>query len=77
MDERILKWLFDIKIAIDEIEAYFLEIPKDFKHYSSNIILKRAVDQSIGITRRQVDPLQINIVTPCSTPYQLIQCILP
>jgi len=41
MDERILKWLFDIKIAIDEIETYFLDIPKDFKNYSSNILLKR------------------------------------
>lgn len=49
MDERILKWLFDIKIAIDEIEAYFLEIPKDFKHYSSNIILKRAVERDLEI----------------------------
>lgn len=31
MDERILKWLFDIKGAIDEIDSYFDNIPKDFK----------------------------------------------
>jgi len=23
MDEKILKWLFDIKLAIDEIDGYF------------------------------------------------------
>lgn len=40
MDERILKWLFDIKMAIDEIETYFLEIPKDFEHYASNTFTK-------------------------------------
>jgi len=37
MDERILKWLYDIHEAIAEIESYFIENPKDFKH--SNQIL--------------------------------------
>ncbi len=55
MDERILKWLFDIKIAIDEIETYFIEIPKDFKRYSSNIILKRAVERDLGIIGEAVN----------------------
>ena len=35
MDERILKWLYDIKSAIEEIESYFVDIPKDFNQYSS------------------------------------------
>ena len=30
MDERILKWLYDIKGAITEIDKYFEENPKDF-----------------------------------------------
>ena len=30
MDERILKWLYDIKLAIDEIEGYFVDIPKAY-----------------------------------------------
>jgi len=29
MDERILKWLYDIKIAIDEIDSFFND-NKDF-----------------------------------------------
>ena len=49
MDEKILKWLFDIKIAIDEIETYFTDIPKDFNYYSSNTILKRAVERDLEI----------------------------
>ena len=49
MDERILKWLYDIKSAIDEIEGYFIDIPRDFKQYSSNLILKRAIERDLEI----------------------------
>lgn len=30
MDERILKWLYDIKMAIDEIDSYFVGQERDF-----------------------------------------------
>ena len=36
MDEKILKWLYDIKSSIDEIEKYFESFPKDFNQYKSN-----------------------------------------
>lgn len=49
MDERILKWLYDIKIAIDEIDFYFLESPKDFLKYRENVMLKRAVERDLEI----------------------------
>lgn len=49
MDERILKWLYDIKIAINEIDGYFLEHPKDFLKYSQNLMLKRAVERDLEI----------------------------
>ena len=39
MDERILKWLYDIKIAIDEIEGYFDGKEKNFFQYRNNIML--------------------------------------
>ena len=55
MDEKILKWLFDIKIAIDEIETYFIDIPKDFNYYSSNTILKRAVERDLEIIGEAVN----------------------
>lgn len=51
MDERILKWLFDVKMAIDEIDGYFTKEEKDFFKYRSNLMLKRAVERDIEITR--------------------------
>jgi len=49
MDERILKWLYDIKIAISEIDGYFLQHPKDFIKYRQNLMLKRAVERNLEI----------------------------
>lgn len=49
MDERILKWLFDIKMAIDEIDSYFINESKDFMKYRGNLMLKRAVERDLEI----------------------------
>jgi len=49
MDEKILKWLFDIKESIIEIEGYFDETPMDFDSYKSKTILKRAVERNLEI----------------------------
>ena len=47
MDERILKWLFDIKMSIDEINSYFEKEEKDFFKYRNNLMLKRAVERNL------------------------------
>jgi uncharacterized protein with HEPN domain len=49
MDERMLKWLYDIQEAISEIDGYFSEHPKDFNYYKSNILLKRAIERDLEI----------------------------
>lgn len=49
MDERILKWLFDIKMSIDEIEVFFKNEEKDFFKYQNNLMLKRAVERNLEI----------------------------
>lgn len=49
MDERILKWLFDIKMAIDEINGYFEKEEKVFLIYRQNLMLKRAVERDLEI----------------------------
>ena len=49
MDERILKWLFDVKMAIDEIDSYFTTEQKDFFKYRNNLMLKRAVERDLEI----------------------------
>ncbi|MDG3583779.1 MULTISPECIES: HepT-like ribonuclease domain-containing protein [Galbibacter] len=49
MDERILKWLYDVKMAIDEIEGYFKKTNKDFHTYKENLMLKRAIERNLEI----------------------------
>ena len=49
MNEKILKCLYDIKFAIDEIDSFFIERPKRFDQYSTDIILKRAVERNLEI----------------------------
>ncbi len=49
MDERILKWLFDVKIAIDEIDLFIASEAKDFSKYKKNLMLKRAVERNLEI----------------------------
>ena len=49
MDERILKWLFDVKMSIDEIDAFFENKQKNFFDYRTNIMLKRAVERNLEI----------------------------
>ncbi|MGY5846588.1 HepT-like ribonuclease domain-containing protein [Salegentibacter sp. HM20] len=49
MDDRILKWLFDIKIAIEEIDSYFEGTQIDFQAYKKNLMLKRAVERDLEI----------------------------
>ena len=48
MDDRILKWLYDVKMAIEEIDTYFVD-QKDFFEYQSNTMLKRAVERDLEI----------------------------
>lgn len=47
MDEKILKWLFDIQFAIEEIESYFHEKERNFFEYKANTMLKRAVERDL------------------------------
>lgn len=47
--------MYDIKSAIDEIEGYFNDFPKDFNQYSTNLILKRAVERDLEIIGEAVN----------------------
>jgi uncharacterized protein with HEPN domain len=55
MDERILKWLFDIKIAIEEIDTFFESRERSFLKYQSDILLKRAIERELGIIGEAVN----------------------
>lgn len=49
MDKRILKWLFDVKVAIDEINSYFIDEKMEFSEYKKNSMRKRAVERNLEI----------------------------
>jgi len=49
MDNEIKTWLFDVWNAIVEIESFFIDRPKDFLSYQSDIRTKRAVERNMEI----------------------------
>jgi len=57
MNEKVLKWLFDIKIAIEEINSYFVKYNRTFKEYQNNLILKRAIERNLEIIGEAVNKI--------------------
>lgn len=55
MDERILKWLFDVKMSIDEIDHFFENKEKNFFEYRANVMLKRAIERNLEIIGEAVN----------------------
>ncbi|MCL2329389.1 MAG: DUF86 domain-containing protein [Bacteroidetes bacterium] len=49
MDERIEKWLYDIRFAIEEIESFFENSEKIFTNFKQNLMLKRAIERNLEI----------------------------
>jgi uncharacterized protein with HEPN domain len=49
MTEKQLKLLYDVKLAIDEIDSYFETETKTYENYKSNSILKRAIERNLEI----------------------------
>ena len=49
MNEKVLKCLYDIKMAIDEVYLFFEKGPKDLEGYKKNFLFKRAIERNLGI----------------------------
>ncbi len=49
MNEKVLKCLYDIKFAIDEIDSFFAGRQKRFDQYKNDTILKRATERNLEI----------------------------
>ena len=49
MDNDIRTWLYDILMAIEEIESFFRDSPKRYIDYHNDIRTKRAVERNIEI----------------------------
>jgi len=49
MDVDIKTWLYDILNAINEIDSFFIETPKDFVVYKNDLKTKRAIERNVEI----------------------------
>jgi uncharacterized protein with HEPN domain len=49
MNEKVLKYLYDIKIAIGEIDSFFENEPRSYDNYRHNTLLKRAIERNLEI----------------------------
>lgn len=49
MDEMILKWLYDIQVAIEEIDSFFEGNEKSIIFYKNNLVVKRAIERNLEI----------------------------
>lgn len=49
MDNDIKSWLYDILNAINEIDSFFMDVPKDFLTFQNDLRTKRAVERNIEI----------------------------
>ncbi|NOX46082.1 MAG: DUF86 domain-containing protein [Chlorobi bacterium] len=55
MEGKHLKWLYDIKIAIVEIEGFLEENGKTFETYKSNLLLKKGIERNLEIIGEAVN----------------------
>jgi len=49
MNEKVLKCLYDIKFAIEEIDSFFVDRQKRFEDYSMDVLLKRGIERDLEI----------------------------
>lgn len=49
MDSSINIWLYDILTAINEIDTFFIDTPRDFTFYKNDLRTKRAIERNIEI----------------------------
>ena len=57
MTEKQLKLLYDIKLAIEEIESYFISETQTFDNYKRNSLLKRAIERNLEIIGEAINRL--------------------
>ena len=49
MNERTLKCLYDIKLAIDEVDSFWVDKNKSFMTYIRDVVLRRAIERNLEI----------------------------
>ena len=49
MGNDVKAWLYDILNAINEVESFFVDRPKEFLNYQNDLRTKRAIERNIEI----------------------------
>ena len=49
MGNDVKAWLYDILNAINEVESFFMDRPKEFLNYQNDLRTKRAIERNIEI----------------------------
>lgn len=55
MDWRIEKWLYDVRLSIEEIEGYFETRDRDFNKFCADRLLKRGIERNLEIIGEAVN----------------------
>ena len=55
MNEKVLKCLYDIKLAIEEIDSFFIDTEKSYDSYIKDIRLRRAIERNLEIIGEAVN----------------------
>lgn len=55
MEANHLKWLYDINIAIEEIESFLEDNGNTFEAYKNNLLLKKAIERNLEIIGEAVN----------------------
>lgn len=72
MDNKVKKYLFDIAMAIDNIEKYIGE-PKIYENYVSNDMLQDAVERNLEIIGEATNNLlKLNPTIPISNARRIV-----
>jgi uncharacterized protein with HEPN domain len=64
MTEKQLKFLYDIKLAIDDIESYFETETRTFDNYTKNSLLKRAIERNLEIIGEAINCMSSDQFAP-------------
>jgi len=57
MTEKQLKYLFDIQMALDEIDLYLLEKGRDFNRFKADTMFRRAIERDLEIVGEAMNRL--------------------
>ena len=58
MNEKVLKCLYDIKLAIEEIDSFFVHTEKLYDSYKKDILLRRATERNLEIIGEAMSRIQ-------------------